>query len=472
MTRTHHRLAASASAAAPRRRFAAIAGAAALLACALVRAADAPAPLEAETAAHKLDRLAGKAEGIVVYRGATLIDGSGAAPRGDMAIIVDGDRIQSIVPAAQFDAQPIAGAQVYDARGLFAMPGLIDSHVHYATRPDRPYAEAELKRNIYGGVTGVRDMAGDARELASLSRASLLNEIPAPDIFYAALVAGPSFFQDPRTHVAALGAQPGEVPWLYAVTDRTDLPLAIAQARGTGATGLKIYANLPGTLVRRLIAEAQRQHFPVWTHQQVYPATPYDSLGATTVSHVCMVARYVREAGKAQYGHGGEPSYAGMTAADPGIRKYIAALAGSGTLMDATLNVYAPDGPHCPLALAGDITRAMHEAGVKIIAGTDSDAIVDDPYPILDHELEKLVRYAGLTPAEALVAATGNAAIALGKQEQFGTLAAGKYANMVLLRDDPTQDIGNVRSVVMTVKRGHQFARTDYHFTALPAHDD
>src|SRR5471030_547327 len=446
-----------------RGKLSAIAGAAALLACALGHAADAPpaatpaatTAATPEPAAHKLDRLAGKAEGVVVYRGATLIDGTGAAPRGDMAIVVDGDTIESIVPAAQLDASPIAGARVYDARGLYVMPGLIDSHVHYATRPDRPYAEAELQRNIYGGVTGVRDMAGDARELASLSRAALLNEIPAPDIFYAALVAGPSFFQDPRTQVAALGTRPGAVPWLFAVTGRTDLSLAIAQARGTGATGLKIYANLPGPLVRKLIAEAKRQHFPVWTHQQVYPAT-----------------RYVREAGKAQYGHVGEPSYAGMTAADPGIVKYVAALARSGTIMDATLNVYAPDGPHCPLALAGDITRAMHRAGVKIIAGTDSDAIVDDPYPILDRELQKLVQYAGLTPAEALVAATANAAIALGKQDQFGTLAVGKLANMVFLKNDPLLDIGNVRSVVLTVKRGHQFARADYHFTPLPAHDD
>jgi hypothetical protein len=144
----------------------------------------------------------------------------------------------------------------------------------------------------------------------------------------------------------------------------TNLPLAVAQARGTGATGLKIYANLPGTLVRKLIAEAKAQHFPVWTHMQVYPATP-DSLGATAVSHVCMIARHVREAGKAAYGHGGEPSYEGLTAEDPGIRKYIAALAKSGTIMDATLSVYKTDGPHCHLELAGDITRAMHKAASR-----------------------------------------------------------------------------------------------------------
>lgn len=399
----------------------------------------------------------------VIYRGATLIDGTAAAPRAHMAIVVEGERIQAIMPDAQVDAG--GGAKVVDARGLYVLPGLIDSHVHYATDPDRPAAEAQLKRNLYGGVTGVRDMAGDARELASLSRAALLHDIAAPDIYYSALVAGPSFFHDPRTVAAARGTQPGQVPWLYAVDEQSDIALTVAQARGTGATGMKIYANLPGPLVARLIAEGRRQRFPVWTHQQVYPSTPYDSLGATAVSHACMVARYVREADKAQYGHGGEPSYAGLTADDPGIRRYIAALARSGSLLDATLSVYAPSGtPRCPIELAGDITRAAHRAGVKIIAGTDTDGPIDDPYPILDRELERLVQYAGLTPNEAIIAATANAAQALGQQRDIGTLEAGKFANMVFLKKDPLQDIGNVRSVVLTVKRGRQYPREDYQF--------
>lgn len=403
----------------------------------------------------------------VVYRGVTLIDGTSAAPRTNMAIVVEGERIKAVVPAAQFKADP--GAQVHDMSGMYVMPGMIDSHVHYATNPNRGFAEAELKRNVYGGVTGVRDMAGDARELASLSRAALLNQIPAPDIYYAALVAGPSFFKDPRTVAAAQGMQPGAVPWLYAVDDKTDIALAVAQARGTGAIGLKIYANLPGSLVARLVAEGKRQNFPVWSHLQVYPASPYDSLGATAVSHVCMIARYVREEGKERYGHSGEPSYAGLTAADPGIAKYIAALAQSGSLLDATLSVYAPKGtPRCQIELAGDIARAAHKAGVKIIAGTDTDGQGEDPYPIVDQELERLVKYAGLTPNEAIIAATANAAIAVGRQGEIGTLEAGKFANMVFLKKDPLQDIGNVRSVTLTVKRGKHFARDEYKFTPLP----
>jgi hypothetical protein len=427
---------------------------------------------KADAQLDRINKISGKALGRAIYRGATLIDGTSAVPRAGMSVIVSDDRIEAIIPSAQLTAAISANARIIDVAGQYVLPGLIDSHVHYATNPDRPYAEAELKRNIYGGVTGVRDMAGDARELAGLKRAALLNQIPSPDIFYASLVAGPSFFKDPRTVVAALGEQPGAVPWLYAVDDKTRLPLAVAQARGTGASGMKIYANLPGTLVRKLIAEANSQHFPVWTHMQVYPASPYDSLGATAVSHVCMIARHVREAGKSAYGHGGEPSYQGLTAQDPGIRKYIAALARSGTILDATLSVYKTDGPHCHIELAGDITRAMHAAGIRIIAGTDTDNTGDDPYPALFGELEKLVRYAGLTPQQAITAATANAAEAVGMGREFGTLEAGKYANMVFLKNDPLTDIGNVRSVTLTVKRGHQFARSDYRFLPLPRHED
>ncbi len=438
-----------------------------LLAAAGATAADASPSLQ-----QKVDRMAGKSEARLIYRGATVIDGSGAAPRADMAIVVDGERIAAIVPAATLDLTAWPGYQMRDMRGLYALPGLIDTHVHYATKPDRPYAEAELKRDIYAGITGVRDMAGDARALADLSRAALIHEIPAPDIFYAALAAGPSFFADPRTQVAALGMQAGQVAWLQSIDDGTDLRLAVARARGTGATGLKIYANLPGTLVRGLIAEARRQQFPVWTHAQVYPASPYDALGATSVSHVCMIARYVREPGKAQYGHGGEPSYAGLDAADPGIAAYIAALAQSGTIMDATLSVYQRSGPHCQIGLAAGIAGAMQRAGVPLSAGTDSDAAPDATFPALHGELELLAHEAGLSPAEVIVAATRNAAAALGKQAEFGTLAPGKLANLVFVHDDPTQDIANLRSIVLTVKRGHPYARADYHPQTMPPHEE
>jgi hypothetical protein len=66
----------------------------------------------------------------------------------------------------------------------------------------------------------------------------------------------------------------GEAPWAQAIDESTDLPLAIARARGTGAVALKIYANLPPALVSRLAAEAHRQGLRVWAHGAVFPTTP------------------------------------------------------------------------------------------------------------------------------------------------------------------------------------------------------
>ncbi len=76
---------------------------------------------------------------------------------------------------------------------------------------------------IYSGVTTVRDMAGDTRVLADLSRSTMLHQIDGPDIYYAALMAGPQFFHDPRTVASAQGATPGDVPWMRAPSRRTPI---------------------------------------------------------------------------------------------------------------------------------------------------------------------------------------------------------------------------------------------------------
>jgi hypothetical protein len=280
---------------------------AAIVVAALCASARKP---KANVQRERLDKLNGKALGRVIYRGATLIDGTAArrAPTWPSS-----SRTTASKPSAgrRLTAQHTEGARG-GRGGQYLLPGLIDSHVHYATNPDRPYAEAELKRNIYGGVTGVRDMAGDARELAGLSRDALLNRIPSPDMFYASLVAGPSFFKDPRTVVAALGTQPGTVPWLYAVDEqRCRWP---SRRRGTGATGLKIYANLPGTLVRKLIAQPSAG-FPGLDPHAGLPCHARFAGRDRRVPRLHDRAPCARSR-QAAYGHGGEPSYEGLTAED------------------------------------------------------------------------------------------------------------------------------------------------------------
>src|SRR3546814_20087077 len=111
----------------------------------------------------------------------------------------------------------LAGAEVVDLGGQYLLPGLIDSHQHLATPPDRRRAEALMRRDLYGGITAVRIMADDLRPIAELARASLAGAIAGPDLYFAALVAGPSFSEDPRTTANAAGAVPGDAPWMHKI---------------------------------------------------------------------------------------------------------------------------------------------------------------------------------------------------------------------------------------------------------------
>src|SRR3569833_203403 len=159
-----------------------------------------------------------------LYRDVTLIDGTGAPARAAMDVLVEGERIKSVFPDSARDTALTTGATEVDLHGRFLMPGLIDSHVHLATPPNRRQALAILRRDLYGGVTTVRDMADDLRSVGELARASRVGEIAGPDIYYAALMAGPHFFSDPRTAQTSAGGQPGRLPWMQAVTDDADLP--------------------------------------------------------------------------------------------------------------------------------------------------------------------------------------------------------------------------------------------------------
>ena len=192
-----------------------------------------------------------------LYLHATLIDTDRGVVRPNTSLLVRGAYLQAV------DANELRVASdvsTVDLQGKYVLPGLMNTHVHLAVgRPDPILARAYLRRELYSGVTTVRDMADDARMLGELKREATFDEIESPDIYYVALMAGPRFFSDPRTDDAALGFEPGTAPWMHAVTADSDLRQIIAEARGTGATAIKIYADLPPAIVSALTAEAHRQ---------------------------------------------------------------------------------------------------------------------------------------------------------------------------------------------------------------------
>jgi imidazolonepropionase-like amidohydrolase len=415
----------------------------------------------------------------VAYRGATLLDGTGAPARPATTILVDGDTIRLTAPDADVPAELLATAEtVVELDGRHVVPALTDSHQHIATPPDRPTAEATLARDLYGGVTATRDMADDLRHVSDLARSALLGELPAPDIHYAALMAGPGFFDDPRTHQVSQGAVPGAVPWMQAIDDETDLTIAVAMARGTYATAIKIYADLPARTVAAITAEAHRQGIQVWAHAAVFPASPREVVDARvdSVSHAHLLG--YQSAGRPLTTYQDKPVLdpAHLAAGtDPHIKALLDAMRENGTILDATASLWARIARETPEqdpaakaraeandAISAALTRQAIAAGVTVSAGTDRDPDLADPWPPLYEELHYLVERCGMTPADALRAASHAGAVSIGAQDRRGTIEPGKIADLLVCEEDPARDLANLRSIVTVVKRGRAHHRADY----------
>ena len=426
-------------------------------------------------AAFLLPGAAAAAEG-VLYSDATLIDGTGMPARAHQDILVEGERIVAVGARGSL-GERASGARKVDLAGRFVIPGLIDSHVHLATPPNRVRAEAILRRQLYGGVTAVRDMADDLRAVGDLSRAALVGEIPAPDIYYAALMAGPPFFEDPRVLAVSRGFTPGTAPWMQAIDRNTDLRSAVTLARGTSASAIKIYADLPAERVRAITAEAHRQHVMIWAHSSVFPAKPSDVIaaGADVISHVCYLGYEAQPVNLAAYEDRTPVREDLLVPAgdDPVVARLYRAMLKRGTILDATGNLFvkfeADRKAHPekkPLRCSGAqtirLTQQAWRAGIPISTGTDYVDPAGDAWPEVHEELRYLAKDVGMPALAVIRSATLVGAEAAGQAKDMGSVEAGKLANFVVLTADPLVDIGNIEAIEMTVKRGREYRRADY----------
>ncbi|HKU60327.1 MAG TPA: amidohydrolase family protein [Gemmatimonadales bacterium] len=387
----------------------------------------------------------------------TVIDGTGAEPRADRTVLLRGGRI-----AAEFasdSVEPPAGAEVLDLRGRWLIPGLIDTHVHLATDPSggdrRDLVLQRLRNALHGGVTTVRDMAGDGRALAELSRAALVGDIESPAIYYAAVFAGPEFFSDPRVLAVSRGVAPGQAPWARAVTAKSDWPQIVAEVRGTGATAIKVYAAVSAPVLRPLVKEAHRQGLRAWAHATLFPARPSEvvAAGVDVLSHASLLAW---ETAEPMPGFTERRKVQPPSVDDPRIQSLLRTMARRGTILDATLFVMG-DAPPEIRYWSSEVTRAAWAAGVPISAGTDSIG-VDAPgtLPNIHEEMALLVE-AGLSPLAAITAATRNGARAIGIEKMRGTIAPGMAADLVVLAADPLADIHQTRDIVMVFRDGVRY---------------
>jgi len=428
----------------------------------------------------------------------TVIDGTGAAARPDMTVLIGSGRINAL-GASQQIAVP-AGARVIDGRGKFLIPGLWDMHVHLAV----PQANKEINKRLYlplliaNGVTGVRDMYSDMPTLNAWRA-----EIAAGSLLGPRIVGTSDILDGPGTRSYTV------------VRNQADARAAVAKVKAAGSDFVKVYSVLPRAGYFAIVAESKRQGLPFAGHVPLTVTVPEASdAGQSSIEHMTGMLLAVssdEDALRKNFAMAGADIFAARNAFErmelQSIDSYSAAkaeqlfarLVGNQTWHCPTLVVLRsmafmhdrdfsndprlkymtsaarqrwnaqgdPDLDVSAQASAVDralypkrlgLVGAMQRAGVGILAGTDMTNPYVFPGFSLHDELALLVE-AGLTPLQALQTATANPARYLGKTSELGTIGVGKLADLVLLDADPLVDIHNTQRIGAVVVAGRLLDR-------------
>jgi hypothetical protein len=406
----------------------------------------------------------------LALQGVTVIDGTGAAPRPGMTVLIRDGRIAGLFAAGARPLPP--GTRVLDLRGHYVIPGLIDSHAHLATFDRGTIYPALLRSMVMGGVTTLRDMGGNAVRVSELARDAATDTAPSPRIYFSAVVAGPRWFEtydSARIRYWSSGSPPGQGRGVRLLRSDADIPSIVQEARAMGATGIKVFSAVPPARLAALTRAAHGAGLRVWSHGVVPPTRPDQVVqaGADVLSHGDQMIWAADAPGEAAGGGEGRSRLMRtVSASSPPITALLEGMRARGTMLDPTLFIIASSVARGDSAgrVRGDsivrwaveVTRRAHELGVPVVAGTDAIGTV---VPNIHAELQLLVGRAGFSPLEAIRSATERAAQALGAQDSLGTIAPGKVADLVVLRADPSADIRNTQTVAYVVQRGRVHRR-------------
>lgn len=418
-------------------------------------------------------------EGMIALEGATLIDGSGGEPVKDALVLIRKGHIEAV---ARVNEIPVPrGAQVVNLIGKTIIPGLIDAHAHVERWAGERY--------VAWGVTTVRDLGASGTDSSlALKRDLDLGSVRGPRMFTSgAMIDGPS-----PTYATAT-----------AVRTSGEVRKAVDQRAVAGVDYVKIYTKFTADLLKPLLDEASTLRLPVAAHLGKIDALTAARAGVASLEHMAGVVQAA--SGNAAYARAHDQFLRGWTTEEIGwatldsvsLARTARALAATHVAVVPTLIVHemlsrldnptllsrpgmedVPAGASSVRDVEGllrrtgwrasdlqafrrsrprqnQFVREFKRAGGLIAAGSDAANQLLVPGLSLHEEMSLLVA-AGLTPIEALTAATRKGAELL-RADSLGRVAKGSVADLVVLDANPAANIAATRRIAWVMLRGQIF---------------
>jgi imidazolonepropionase-like amidohydrolase len=402
----------------------------------------------------------------VAVRAGRLIDGTGAAPQRNVVILIDGDRITDVGPNLRVPA----GAKVVDLSAMTVLPGFIDAHVHMTghvlgepgwdneivreTGADMALRGAlHARQTLEAGFTTVRNVGAAWFSDVALRNAINRGDVPGPRMLVAGHALGISGGHCDGTDglvPGVFGDEPGSD--FGGVNGPDAIRAAIRDQVKHGADVIKICAT--GGVLSEGDSVGVQQMMPDELEAAVAAARMLERRVATHAHGTAGIKAAVR-AGVTSIEHGSildDEAVALMK--EHGTYLVPTLLAGEAVEQMAKSGALQGQRAEKALAVAPIMRQSIRKAvaaGVKIALGTDAGVM---PHGHNGHEFTLMVQWGGMTPMQAIVAGTSAGADLLGWSAHVGSVAPGRFADLVGVAGDPLTDITVLEHVAFVMKGG------------------